>query len=258
MKIALTIAGFDSTAGAGVIQDIKVFHHFGVYGISVITALTAQNTYEIKNIKAIDKDFFEEQLFTILSDIRPNAVKTGMLYTKEVVKVVKNVIQGFDLPKLVIDPVTVSTTGVALVQDGVLDLIKNELFPLATIITPNIYEASLFTGVKIESEEDMVRAAEKLKELGTEIVVITGGHFSKSGKTLDLYFDGERFLYLSDERVEGEYHGTGCAFSASLTALLALGVEGSELVKKAKDFITKTIKNAHTFGKGLRLLNIRN
>ncbi len=259
MKTALTIAGFDPTGGAGVQQDLKVFHHFGVYGLSVLSALTAQNTFEIRDIKAIDKKFLEEQLFTILSDIRPDALKTGMLFSKDAVRAIVKVIKGFDLQNLVIDPVTISTTGTALLENGVLDLIKNELFPLSKIITPNIYEASILTGVRIEDKEDMQRAAKELKKSGTDTIIITGGHFNNDelkNETLDLLYDGDSFRYYRDLKIDGEYHGTGCAFSAALTALLAVGLSVPSAVEKAKKFITKSIKNAHELGKGMRLLNI--
>lgn len=256
MKIALTIAGFDPTGGAGIQQDLKVFHHFGVYGLSVISALTAQNTFEIRDIKVVEKKFLEEQLFTILSDIRPDGLKTGMLYCKDAVMAVSKVVKGFDLQNLVIDPVTVSTTGTALVENGVLDLMKSELFPLAKIITPNIYEASILSGVRIEDEQDMQRAALELKKTGTEAVIITGGHFYNTEETLDMLFDGETFRYFRDIKIDGEYHGTGCAFSAALTALLAHGMSIPKAVEKAKGFITKSIKDAYRFGKGMRLLRI--
>lgn len=263
MKTALTIAGFDPTGGAGVQQDLKVFHHFGVYGLSVLSAMTAQNTFEIRDIKAIDKKFLEEQLFTILSDIRPDALKTGMLFSKDAVRVVINVVKGYDLQNLVIDPVTISTTGTGLIENGALDLIMNELFPLAKVITPNIYEASILSGVRVEDEEGMQRAAEVLKKTGAETVIITGGHFKDTvgqkearSETLDLLYDGKDFKYYRDMKIDGEYHGTGCAFSAAITAFLAMGGSVSEAVERTKKFISISIKNAHDLGKGMRLLNI--
>ncbi len=263
MKIALTIAGFDPTCGAGVQQDLKVFHHFGVYGLSVLSALTAQNTFEIRDIKAIDKKFLEEQLFTILSDIRPDALKTGMLFSKDAVRVVTKAVKGFDLENLVIDPVTVSTTGTKLLEDGALDLMMNELFPLAKVITPNIYEASVLSGLRIETQNDMQRAAEALKKTGVENVIITGGHFKETSihlegqdEMLDLLYDGLSFNYFRENRIDGEYHGTGCAFSAAITALLSMDVSVPASLAKAKKFISASIKNAHELGRGMKLLNI--
>lgn len=263
MKTALTIAGFDPTGGAGVQQDLKVFHHFGVYGLSVLSAMTAQNTFEIRDIKAIDKKFLEEQLFTILSDIRPDALKTGMLFSKDAVRVVINVVKGYDLQNLVIDPVTISTTGTGLIENGALDLIMNELFPLAKVITPNIYEASILSGVRVEDEEGMQRAAEVLKKTGAETIIITGGHFKDTAgqkeaksQTLDLLYNGKDFKYYRDMKMEGDYHGTGCAFSAAITAFLAMGDSVPGAVDRTKKFISTSIKNAHDLGKGMRLLNI--
>lgn len=263
MKTALTIAGYDPTSSAGISLDLKVFHHFGVYGISVLTALTAQNTFEIKDIKAIDKKFLEEQLYTILSDIRPDALKTGMLFSKDAVKVVAKVVKGFDLKNLVIDPVTVSTTGTKLLEDGALDLVMNELFPLAKVITPNIYEASVLSGIRIEDRNDMQRAAEALKKTGVENVIITGGHFKEPSShlegrddMLDLLYDGLSCKYFKEIRIDGEYHGTGCAFSAAITALLAMDVSVPASIAKAKKFISASIKNAHELGRGMKLLNI--
>lgn len=263
MKIALSIAGFDPTSSAGVSLDLKVFHHFGVYGIAVLTALTAQNTFEIRNIKAIEKKFLEEQLFTILSDIRPDALKTGILFSKDAIRVVAKIVKGFELKNLVIDPVTVSTTGTTLLENGALDLVMNELFPLANVITPNIYEASILSGIKIEDQNDMQKAAEALKKTGVQNVIITGGHFKTTSDSLeapdevvDILYDGSSFKYFREIRIEGEYHGTGCAFSAAITSFLAMGISLPEAVKKAKKFISASIRNAHEIGRGMKLLNI--
>ncbi|MCX7913129.1 MAG: bifunctional hydroxymethylpyrimidine kinase/phosphomethylpyrimidine kinase [Thermodesulfovibrionales bacterium] len=263
MKIALTIAGFDPTGGAGVQQDLKVFHFFGVYGLSVLSAITAQNTYEVRYISAVDKKSFEEQLFTLLSDIRPDALKTGMLFSKDIVKIITKVIKGYELQNLVVDPVTISTTGTMLIEEGTLDIMKKELFPLAKVITPNIYEASVLSGIRIESIDDMKSSAYELQKTGAEAVVITGGPFSGlrdeddlGDESVDLLYDGKDFQLFRSKRVSGEYHGTGCAFSAAITGLLAKGFSVAYSVEIAKNFVTKAIKNAHTLGKGMRLLNI--
>ncbi len=263
MKKALTIAGFDPTGGAGVQQDLKVFQHFGVYGLSVLSAITAQNTYEVKYISAVDKKSFEEQLYTLLSDIKPDALKTGMLFSKDIVKVVAKVVRDFELQNLVVDPVTVSSAGTPLIEEGALDIIKIELFPLAKVITPNIYEASVLSGIRIENFDDMKRAAYTLRETGVEIVVITGGHISDieveesfKAKSIDLFYDGKDFQYYKGEKITGEYHGTGCAFSAAITALLAKGLTVVLAMERAKYFVTKAIENAHILGKGMKILNI--
>lgn len=254
MKTALTIAGSDPTGGAGIQADIKVFNHFGVYGLSAVAALTSQNTYEVNAILKVDGVFLESQLNTLVSDIRPDAVKTGMLFSIEAIKAAAKIIRGYELENLVIDPVTISSTGANLMEDGALDILKEELFPLAKVITPNIYEAAAISGINIESEKDIERAAMKLKQFGPETVIITGGHFDK--KTLELVYNGEKVNIIGGEKIKGEYHGTGCAFSAAITACLAKGMTVIEAVKKTKKFMNAAIKNAHTIGKGMRLLNV--
>lgn len=254
MKSALTIAGSDPTGGAGLQADIKVFRAFGVHGLSIASALTAQNTEGVISVFPVDKNFFAEQLNVLLKDITPDAVKTGMLYSKQLAGVVAETIRRYSLKNLVIDPVTVSSSGVSLVDDGTLDAIREQLFPLAKVITPNIYEASVLTGISIEDVTQMEEAAKELRKMGPENVVITGGHLE--GEALDLYYDGFSFFRMESAKKEGEYHGTGCVFSAAVTALLATGHSTLESVKKTKEFIDNAIKNAYHLGKGMRLLNL--
>ncbi len=268
MKVALTIAGSDPTGGAGLQADIRVFNHLGVYGLSAISALTAQNSYEVSGILKVDDLFLEKQLNTLINDIRPDAIKTGMLFSIDAVRVVAKIIKGYELENLVIDPVTISSTGMSLMENGVLDALKEELFPLAKVITPNIYEATAISGINIMDEKDMERAAAELKNFGPETVIITGGHFeevrsqgsgvrSKSTEeTLDLVYDGEKFHRIRGKKIKGEYHGTGCAFSAAITACLAKGISVISATKKAKEFVDIAIKNAYSIGKGMRLLNV--
>lgn len=254
MKSALTVAGSDPTGGAGLQADLKVFRAFGVYGLSVPTVLTAQNTSEVGEILPIRRDFFMSQMDLLLSDIRPDALKTGMIYGGETVEAVSESIRSYSLRNLVVDPVTVSSTGTGLAEEGMLDKIMDRLFPLSRVITPNIYEASVLTGINIEDEEDMEQAARKLKDMGPQTVVITGGHFDKS--TLDLYYDGDNVHRLAGPKIKGEYHGTGCAFSAAITASLAAGLNVFESVGKAKEFVTAAIRSAIFLGKGMGLLQL--
>jgi hydroxymethylpyrimidine/phosphomethylpyrimidine kinase len=254
MKSALTIAGFDPTGGAGLQADIKVFRALGVHGLSVASALTAQNTEGVISVFPVDKNFFAEQLDVLLRDITPDAVKTGMIYSKQLVGVIAESIRRCLLNNLVIDPVTVSSSGANLVEDGTLDAIREQLFPLAKVITPNIYEASVLTGISIENVTQMEEAAKELRKMGPENVVITGGHLE--GEALDLYYDGFSFFRMESAKREGEYHGTGCAFSAAITALFATGHSTLESVRKTKEFIDDAIKNAYHLGKGMRLLDL--
>jgi len=253
MKVALTIAGSDPTGGAGLQADLKVFRAFEVHGLSVVSAITAQNTKGVDFVLPVERDFFEKQLNTLLSDIRPDAIKIGMLYSTWAVELISDIFKKYLLSNLVIDPVTVSSSGRSLVADGTLDTLREKLFPLSKVITPNIYEASVLTGIRIENKRDMEEAAKALKDIGPEVIVITGGHLENIA--LDLYYDGE-FHDIEADKIKGEYHGTGCAFSAAITASLALGHIPLESVRRAKEFINKAIKKAYHPGKGMGLLYI--
>jgi hydroxymethylpyrimidine/phosphomethylpyrimidine kinase len=254
MHTALTIAGSDPTGGAGLQADLKVFRAFDVYGYSVPSALTAQNTTGVDRIYAISDDFFHKQLTFLLEDVRPGAIKTGMLYTTYVVELVAEKVKKYRLENLVVDPVAVSSSGMSLIEDGALDAIKTLLFPLAAVITPNIYEAAVFTGINLQGPQDVELAAGALKDMGPGTVVVTGGHFD--GRTVDTYYDGSDFRSIEGERVEGEYHGTGCAFSAAVTAMLSLGHSPIEAVQKANEFVRSAIRNAYNPGRGMGLLGL--
>jgi len=255
MKSVLTIAGSDPTGGAGLQADLKVFRAFGVHGLSVPAALTAQNTSGVESILSVDRDFFLAQIDLLLDDVTPDALKTGMLYSKRTVEAVADRIMKYSLSNLVIDPVTVSSSGTSLVEEGTLDRIRDLLFPLSRVITPNIYEASVLTGMHVEDEEDMEKAAKRLKEkTGIEAVIITGGHLERL--TLDLYFDGTTFHRLEGSKIKGEYHGTGCAFSAAIAACLSLGHTPLEAARRAKEFVTEAIKKSYHVGKGMGLLSL--
>jgi hydroxymethylpyrimidine/phosphomethylpyrimidine kinase len=253
MKTALTIAGSDPTGGAGLQADLKVFRHFGVYGLSVVSAVTAQNTVGVDSLFPVDRNAFEKQLRILLSDIRPDAVKIGMLYSTWAVDFLAELFSRNEFGNIVIDPVTVSSSGMSLVDEGTLELIRSRLFPSSRVITPNIYEATVLTGVMIEGKGGMEEAARSLKSMGPEVVVITGGHLE--GKATDLYFDGT-FHLVEGERIKGEYHGTGCAFSSAVTALLAIGHTPFESVRKANEFVRKAMEKAHRPGGGMGLLNL--
>jgi hydroxymethylpyrimidine/phosphomethylpyrimidine kinase len=253
LKTALTIAGSDPTGGAGLQTDLKVFKTFGIHGLSVVAALTAQNTQGVDAIFPVDKDTLEKQIWTLLADIKPDAMKIGMLFSGWSVQVIADMLKKYALGNLVIDPVTISSSGMGLVDEGTLDLIRENLFPLSRMITPNIYEASVLTGIMIEDRKGMEEAARILKGMGTEVVLITGGHLD--GIAIDLYYDGS-FHVVEGDKIKGEYHGTGCAFSAAVTACLALGDSPLESVRKAKEFICTAIKKAYYPGKGMGLLYV--
>jgi len=253
MKTALTIAGSDPTGGAGLQADLKVFSAFGVHGLTVLSALTAQNSEGVDALFPVDRVCIERQLHVLLPDIRPHAIKLGMLYKTTTVELVAEVFKKYSLNNLVIDPVIISSSGMNLVEESMLDTLIDELFPLSKVITPNIHEASVLTGMKIKDKKDMEDAVKVLKEMGPEVIVITGGHLSETA--LDLYYDGE-FHILEGAKLKGEYHGTGCVFSAVVTALLALDHSPLEAVTRAKDFVRNAIVEAYHPGKGMAFLNI--
>jgi hydroxymethylpyrimidine/phosphomethylpyrimidine kinase len=254
MKIALTIAGSDPTGGAGLQADLKTFKSLGVYGIGILSVLTVQNTEGVHNIQEVPFHFFSEQMDFLLKDIQPDALKTGMLYSEDIIEIVAQKIREYSLKNLVVDPVTISSTGVQLIEERGLMILKNDLLPVARVITPNVYEAAALAGKEIKDEKDMKKAAVQLKKYGTENVIITGGHLNE--KAVDLLFDGEDFLLLESEMLEGEYHGTGCVFSSVITACLALGYGIKEAFVKAKDFTYNAMKSANAIGKGMRILDI--
>jgi len=254
LRTALTIAGSDPTGGAGLQADLRTFKALGVYGLSVPSVLTAQNTEGVYGIQEMPSGFFSEQLDILLKDIRPDALKTGMLYSSDIIKIISEKIEAYSLHNLVIDPVTVSSTGVLLVEERTMDAVKNILFPLAKVITPNIYEASVLTGIDIRNDEDVKNVMPKLKGLGPEIVIITGGHMEE--KAVDILFDGKEFLSLENDKLEAEFHGSGCVFSSVITACLARGYDVKEAFIKAKEFVWNAMRAAISPGKGMKILNL--
>ncbi|NOZ25452.1 MAG: bifunctional hydroxymethylpyrimidine kinase/phosphomethylpyrimidine kinase [Nitrospirae bacterium] len=259
MKTALTIAGSDPTCGAGVQLDIKVFQRIGVHGLSVITSITSQNTVAVKSVHPVDTGTVVEQIEVLLEDIGVDALKTGMLYSRSTVEAVSAVLKSRGLSNVVVDPVMVSSSGMPLVEEGAADRMTEVLFPLTTVVTPNIYEASLLSGINIEDADTLYEAARRIKSLGPQAVVITGGHFPApdGGNTVvDLYYDGTEFHRFDSERIAGEYHGTGCAFTSALTAYLSLGVSAVEASRKAKEFVDSAVRRASHIGGGMGILGV--
>jgi len=254
MPTVLTIAGSDPSGGAGIQADLKVFSAFGVYGMAVITALTDQNTEGVYGIMEIPHEFIERQLTSVLSDIKLDAIKTGMLYSPETIDTISSILDDYKIKNIVVDPVIRSTTGESLVREGAIERIKEVLLPLATLITPNINEASELSGISIKGIKDLEEAARVIKDLGSEAVIITGGDFEN--EAIDLFYDGERFQVMKGERVGGRFHGTGCAYSASIASCLAMGYSLIDSALRAKEFVTMAIKNSSSYGKGLRILGL--
>jgi hydroxymethylpyrimidine/phosphomethylpyrimidine kinase len=254
MHRAMTIAGSDPSGGAGIQADLKVFSALEVYGMAVITALTAQNTEGVYGILDVPAEFVNKQLTSLLSGMKVDAVKTGMLYSSETVEVISRVLNVYKVKNLVVDPVIKSSTGTPLIKEGAIEGIKLNLFPLATIVTPNIDEASVLTGISIKGIGEMRDAAKTLKDLGPQAIIITGGHLEK--EAIDIFYDGKEFIEMRGEKIKGAYHGTGCVYSAVITASLASGHSIKDSVRRAKDFVTEAIKISSPCGKGLRILGL--
>ena len=276
IKKALTIAGSDSGGGAGIQADLKTFAAFGVYGTSVITAVTAQNTLGVQGVYDLPSEFVALQLDSVLSDIGADAVKTGMLSNAQIIEVVCDKVKeyGFSFSidlsrrktkrKLVIDPVMIATSGHRLISPEAERTLIERLIPLAYLVTPNLSEAAVIADVAaeisvtdspaIETLRDMESAARVIADMGADNVIIKGGHLR--GDAVDVLFDGENFTYYSSERVQTQNtHGTGCTFSAAITAELAKGSDLNAAVQKAKDYITDALHYSYSVGAGRGSVN---
>ena len=249
IKKALTIAGSDSGGGAGIQADLKTFAALGVYGTSVITAVTAQNTVGVQGVFDLPSEFVALQIDSVLTDIGADAVKTGMLPNSQIIEVVCEKINAYRLSKFVIDPVMISTSGHHLISAKAFKILVDKLIPLAYLVTPNISEAEVIAEMKIENARDMELAAQKIRDKGATNVIVKGGHLS--GDAIDVLFDGRAFIYYGSERLQTKNtHGTGCTFSAAITAELAKGNDLQSAVKIAKDYVTNAIRYSYDIGTG--------
>ena len=239
---ALTIAGSDNSGGAGIQADLKTFSALGCYGMSVITALTAQNTQGVKGIQEIDPQFIEKQMNSILDDIGVDAIKIGMLFNTPVIKIVAKCLREIKECPIVLDPVMFAKSGDRLLQEEAIESIKNELFPLATIITPNIPEAEALLGCSIESFESMQQAAVDLNKLGPRAVVVKGGALSACTSDDCLVIEGSEPQLLKQERIDTKnLHGAGCTFSSAISAFLARSYNLEDAIKEAKTYLTQAL-----------------
>lgn len=255
VRSALTIAGSDSSGGAGIQADLKTFAALGVYGTSVITAVTAQNTVGVLEAAVLSADLVTTQIEAIAGDIQIHAVKTGMLGDAAVVEAVAAAIKDLELPLLVVDPVLASTSGSRLLDDDGLQMLCAELLPLALVVTPNIPEAEVLSGTRIESDDDLKDAARRIHDLGAAAVIVTGGHRSSEDVT-DVLFDGHQFSRFIVPRVDvANVHGTGCAFAAAVAAYLALGHQLSDSASSAQQFVANAIARSLEIGGGGRVLD---
>lgn len=248
---ALTIAGSDSGGGAGIQADIKTFQELGVFGMSALTAITAQNTLGVHGVYPVSVQALSEQIDAVATDLRPDALKTGMLFNAEIIARAAAKIKEHKLTKLVIDPVMIAKGGASLLEKEAISALREELLPHAFAITPNIPEAESLTSIEINSADDRKRAAEKLHQYGAKNVIIKGGHQPDSDEVIDLLFDGKEFLALSNPFIDTRHtHGTGCTFSAALTAELAKGNGIIEAFETAVRFVHEAIKNGINLGEG--------
>jgi len=254
IKRVLTIAGSDSGGGAGIQADLKTFSAFGVYGMSVVTAVTAQNSIRVNSIVGLDPKFVSLQFESVFVDIGIDGVKTGMLYSPGIVQVIARKLEESSIPFIVVDPVMVSTSGDSLLEPKSMEIMKRELVPLATLLMPNIHEAEVLSEITIHSVDDMKTAAQKIYSLGCKAVLIKGGHLS--GDAVDLLFDGKEFVRFTAPRINTKNtHGTGCTYSAAVVANLTKGKSLREAIKISKIFVTRAIEQAFSLGKGYGPLN---
>lgn len=257
---ALTIAGSDSGGGAGIQADLKTFAALGVYGCSVITAVTAQNTHQVTGIEPISPDTVRKQLEAVLSDIHPNAAKTGMLANSAIIETVAATLRRFPPIPLVLDPVMIAKSGDVLLGSDSIKTLREQLIPLADIVTPNIPEAEALTGMHLSNEESLLKAAVAIREMGAKTVVIKGGHRpifsdlvkgSKRADVVDFFDDGKEVHRLAGPWIDTPHtHGTGCTLASALAAGLAQGLAPYPALLQAREFLTQALRTAFPVGAG--------
>ncbi|WP_432403460.1 bifunctional hydroxymethylpyrimidine kinase/phosphomethylpyrimidine kinase [Wukongibacter sp. M2B1] len=254
MKTVLTIAGSDCSGGAGIQADLKTFMAHGCYGMSVITALTAQNTTGVYGIENCRPEFVKAQIDCIFTDIPPDSVKIGMVSSSDIIEIIVKGLRNYGPEHVVIDPVMVSTSGSLLLEKAAMTILRTKLLPMATVITPNLHEAALLSDMKIETAEDMIVAAKKISEMVNGDVLIKGGHLKEHATDL-LYMNGQ-YHWIEGHRVENpNTHGTGCTLSSAIASNLALGYSVEESARRSKAFITGAIEDKMDLGKGRGPLN---
>ena len=245
----MTIAGSDSGGGAGIQADLKTFAALGVYGTSVLTAITAQNTRQVTAVHDVPVRVVAAQIQAVLSDIGADAVKTGMLSSSAIIRTVARELKRAEVTKLVVDPVMVAKSGDRLLRPEAVDALRTQLLPLATVVTPNIPEAEVLSGVKITGRRGAEQAAEVIRQMGPGVVVVKGGHLP--GEAVDLYYDGATFREFASPRIETRNtHGTGCTFASAIAVGLARGLDTVEAVAQAKEYVTEAIRRAYDVGQG--------
>ena len=249
MKTVLTIAGSDCSGGAGIQADIKTITAHKLYASSAITALTAQNTTGVTGIFNVSKEFLAKELDSIFTDIYPDAVKIGMVSEIELIETISEKLVEYNVKNIVLDPVMVATSGAHLLNDNAIDVLVNKLFPLATIITPNILEAEVLSNMKIKTKEDMEEAAKVISKITKGSVLIKGGHSINDSN--DLLLTNDEFIWFNGERIDNpNTHVTGCTLSSAIASNLALGYSIPDSIKNAKSYISTCLKSMLDLGKG--------
>jgi hydroxymethylpyrimidine/phosphomethylpyrimidine kinase len=255
LPVALTIAGSDCGGGAGIQADLKTFASLGVHGTSAITCITAQNPDGVRGIQACRPQIVRLQVDAIFAGLRPAAVKTGMLFSTGIIRAVVTFFKRVRRPPLVVDPVMVSTSGVRLLEPSATDILQNRLLPLAALVTPNLPEAEIIAGRKLESPEDLRQAARDIHRRFGCAALVKGGHLPGTDEAVDIFFDGKDELLLTAPLIKGlSTHGTGCTYSAAIAGYLALGRKLPDAVARAKEYITQAIAQSHAVGR-LSVLN---
>ena len=248
MKCVLSIAGSDSGGGAGVQADIKTITSLGAHALTVITALTAQNSLGVSAIHPVPPGFIARQIKAVVEDRPPDSVKVGMVFTAAAVKAVSRMLAGYRLSPVVVDPVLRASTGRLLLEPDAIRVLKERLLPLATVVTPNLHEAELLTGKRVRTLKEMERAAFEIFRMGPR-VVIKGGHLKRESS--DLFFDGKDVTIFSGKKIAStSTHGTGCVFSSAQASFLALGEDLKEATKSAHDLVRKAIRGGYSIGRG--------
>lgn len=249
MKTALTIAGSDSGGGAGIQADLKAFAANGVFGMSVITAITAQNTEEVRSVQNVNPDIIKDQIEAVFDDIQVDAVKIGMLSSTATIDVIAEGLKKYEPSYIVLDPVMVSKGGHHLLQEEAVSALIHHMLPLATVVTPNIPEAEVILGYKISNKEMMEKACADITMLGAKTVLLKGGHMK--GDPDDLFYDGTDYHWISGKRIDTKNtHGTGCTLSSAIAANLSRGLGLLEAVKAAKEYIHMAIQHSLNIGNG--------
>ena len=250
MRKALTIAGSDSGGGAGIQADLKTFQRFGVFGTSALTLVTAQNTVGVQGVHLLPPEVIAQQIASVAADLRPDAVKTGALGSVAIIEAVADAVLRHELAPLVVDPVMISKHGDLLLGADAVEALAARLFPLATLVTPNLHEAAALVGGALETESQMREAARAIAARGPKAVLVKGGSLG-GGEAVDVLWDGAEFFRFAAPRVETRStHGTGCTFSAAITAQLALGASLRDAVRAAKSWTHKAITAAPGIGGG--------